>query len=344
MSETSLTEPIVGVDLGGTKILAVVVTGEREIIARCKKRTKPVKGCDAVLGRVVAAIRGALEQAELEMEDVSAVGIGVPGPVDSEQGVINAAPNLGWGRVEVANILSDRIGRPVFLGNDTNLCTLGELDLGAGRGVDSIVGVFVGTGIGGGIVIDGRLIEGSSGTAGEFGHMIIKYDGAKANTGWRGTVESLAARPAIVARIVEQIRGGKKSVLPELVEKKLGEWDPEAANTQISSSFLAKAYKAGDKVVRRAVDESAYLTGIGLAATVHLLNPEMVVVGGGVVEAIGEPYVEIVEDAIRANTFPAAHRDLKVVEAALGDDAGVLGAVSLVRRRLAEEPALSGVG
>jgi len=336
MSQTMQTEPVVGVDLGGTKILAVVVTGQRDIIARCKKRTRAHKGCDVILDRVASTIEGAVEQAGLKLGDVRAVGLGVPGPVDGTKGVINAAPNLGWGRVEVAALLSDRIGRPVYLGNDTNLCTLGELDLGAGKGVHSLFGVFVGTGIGGGMVINGQLIEGANGVASEFGHMTIKYDGEKANTGWRGTVESLAARPAIVANIVARIRAGKESILPDLVKDKTGRWDPDAPGFQIGSGLLAQAYREGDKIVRSYVDESAHLTGLGLANTVHLLNPQMIVVGGGVVEAIGEPYVERVAEAIRANTFPVAHADLKVVQAALGDDAGVLGAVSLVRRKLAE--------
>jgi glucokinase len=167
------TGPVVGVDLGGTKILAVVVTGERDVVGRCKKRTKAQKGCDEVLKRVAETIQGAVDQADVKMEDVRAVGLGVPGPVDSAAGEINAAPNLGWGHVEVAKILGDQIGLPVFLGNDTNLCTLGERDFGAGRGVDSIVGAFVGTGIGGGIVLDGDLVEGANGSAAEIGHIII---------------------------------------------------------------------------------------------------------------------------------------------------------------------------
>lgn len=337
MSDANPNDLVVGVDLGGTKILAVAVRGERDIVARCKKRTKAHKGCDVVLDRVVDTIEGALDEAGLSRGDIQAVGLGLPGPVNGTDGIIYAAPNLGWGRVEVASILGEKLGLPVFIGNDTNLCTLGELDLGAGRGVRNLVGVFVGTGIGGGIVIDGELVEGATGAAGEFGHQTIKYDGKKANTGWRGTVESLAGRPAIVRRIVKKIGKGKQSILPEIVAEKHGSWDPDKAIRGIASGILARAYDAGDKVVRKVIDESAHLTGLGLANTVHLLNPEMVVVGGGVVEAIGQPYVDIVADAIRANTFPVAHRDLEVVEAALGDDAGVLGAAALARRKLAAQ-------
>lgn len=332
------TGPVVGVDLGGTKILAVVVTGERDIVARSKKRTRAQKGCEEVLKRVADTIRGAVAEAGLTLEEVRAIGLGVPGPVDGATGVINAAPNLGWGHVEVAKILGDQIGLPVFLGNDTNLCTLGERDFGAGQGVDSIVGAFVGTGLGGGIVMGGDLVEGANGSAAEIGHIIIQYDGKKANTGWRGTVESLAARPAIVARIVRKIRKGKGSSLAGLVADKLEGADLEEAGREIGSGVLGKAYKEGDPVVVKAVDRSAYLVGLGLAAAVHMLNPQMVVVGGGVVEAVGTPYVEKVAEAICANTFPVAHRDLQVVEAALGDDAGVLGAVGLARRRLAAMP------
>lgn len=337
MSAAAPTDPIVGVDLGGTKILAVVVTGDRTIIARCKKRTRADTDCEKVLRRLAKAVKGAVEEAGMALGDVRAVGVGVPGPVDSRTGVIHSAPNLGWGRVEVGRILQEMIGQPVYIGNDTNLCTLGEVDLGAARGVDSAIGVFVGTGIGGGIIVNGELLEGATGAAAEFGHMIIKYDGKKANTGWPGTVESLAARPAIMANIIERIEAGKKSIVRELVEEAVGKWDPETAPREIGSGLLARAYEAGDKVVRKAVERSAYLVGLGLAATVHLLNPQMVIIGGGVVEAIGKPYVDIAAEAIRANTFPVAHQHLRVVEAMLGDEAGVLGAVSLARRRLEKD-------
>lgn len=336
------TGPIVAVDLGGTKILAIVVEGQQEIVARCKKRTKASKGMEAVFERVVRTIRGAVEEAHLSLKDIRAVGLGVPGPVDSRKGVIYSAPNLGWGRVEVASILSGQVGLPVFLGNDVNLCTLGELDLGAGRGVRNLLGVFVGTGIGGGVVINNDLYEGATGAAGEIGHMVIKYDGPKANTGWRGTVESLAARPAIIARVIERIRDGKQSKICEWVPDKINDVDPLVAAAGIRSTMLAEAYQAGDKVVRQAVDESASLVGLGIAGAIHLFNPDMVVVGGGVTEAIGQPYVDGVAAAIRANTFPIAHENLQIVRAALGDDAGVLGAACMARRRLAAGTVSSG--
>jgi glucokinase len=341
MTDLPQTEPIVAVDLGGTKILAVVVTGQANIIARCKKRTKANKGLETVLDRVGRTVRAAVEEAHLRMEDVGAIGVGLPGPVDSKTGVIYSAPNLGWGRVEVASILSGQLGRLVFVGNDVNLCTLGELDLGAGRGINTMIGVFVGTGIGAGIVIGGELYEGMTGAAGEIGHVIIKYDGPKANTGWRGTMESLAARPAIIRKIIERIRDGRQSSLTKLAGAKLEQLDPEAASAEVRSMMLATAYSEGDKVVRQAVDESAYLVGIAIAGAVHLLNPQMVVVGGGVTEAIGQSYVDGVAEAIRANTFPVAHENLQIVRAALGDDAGVLGAACLVRRRLASAQAVT---
>ncbi len=334
MKATEQSDPIVGVDLGGTKILAVVVAGRDRIVARCKKRTKSRKGCDVVLDRIADTIRGAVDEAGMDMTDIPAVGVGVPGPVNGKEGIIYAAPNLGWGRVEVSRLLSEKIDRPVFLGNDTNLSTLGELDLGAAQGSQTAFGVFVGTGIGGGLVIDGELVEGTTGAAGEFGHQTVKYDGEVANTGWRGTVESMAARPAIMQKIIDAIEAGAESMVKDLVAARLGEWDIDRATRDVGSSVLGKSYAAGDKVARRFVDESALLTGLGLANVVHLINPDTIVVGGGVVEAIGQPYVDIVAETIRANTFPVAHENLKVVEAALGDDAGVLGAVSLVRRRL----------
>ena len=330
---------IVGVDVGGTKILAAAVDAEGAIIGRHKRRTKAEKGPEAVLLRLAGAVHGALEAAGLTMDAVEAVGVGIPGPTDSVRGIVHETPNLGIEEMPVGQLLGDTLGVPVFVGNDVNLCTLGEFDLGAGRGARSMIGIFVGTGVGGGLIIDGELYEGATQAAGEIGHMILRVGGARCGCGQRGCMEALASRLAIEREIRAAIESGKTSIITDLLAKKGG---AEGEVRRIRSSMLAKAYGTGDRVVRRVVNRSAKLVGIALAGAVHLLNPERVVVGGGVVEALGAAYVEKVERSLRRNSFKISHRELRVVRAELGDDAGVLGAVCLVRRRLRRATSVAG--
>ncbi len=334
MVSASGSGPIVGVDLGATKILAVVVDADNTILGREKRRTKHEKGSEGVISRIAKAVETALEAAELTIDEIQAVGLGIPGPTDSNTGIVHHAPNLDWDETPVARILGDALGVPVFLGNDTNLCTLAEFDLGAGQSTESMIGVFVGTGVGAGIVVNGELLEGATQAAGEIGHMIIQLDGPECGCGQHGCMEAMAARLGIERDIHALIAKGKKSMITELLAKK--QKGKETDNSRrIRSGMLAKAYEADDTIVRRIVNRSAELVGVALAGAVHLINPECVVIGGGVTEAIGDAYVEQVARSIEEHTFDISHRNLQVVRAALGDDAGVLGAVCLVRRRLA---------
>ena len=340
MASANPADLIMGVDLGGTKILAAVVGPGQRIIGRHKRRTKAKKGTEKVLQRIVEAVNGALDDADLSISEVQAVGVGIPGPTDSTTGIVHEAPNLGWQETPVARRLSDELGVPVYVGNDTNLCTLGEYDFGAGRGARSVIGAFVGTGLGGGVILDGELLDGATQAAGEIGHMIIQVDGPKCGCGRFGCVEALASRLAIEREIRADLARGRKSLITELLAKKAGA-DADIDDRRIRSQMLKKAYVAGDEVTRRHIDRSADLVGVALAGAVHLINPERIIIGGGVAEAIGQPYVDRVDRAIRAHTFPISHRHLQVVAAELGDDAGVLGAVSLVRRRLATAPSVA---
>jgi glucokinase len=326
--------------MGATKILAAVVGEDGEVLGREKRRTKHEKGSEAVINRIAKAVRDALDEAGIGIDSLRAVGLGVPGPTDSHTGIVHHAPNLGWEETPVARILTDTLGVPVFVGNDTNLCTLAEFDLGAGRGADSIIGVFVGTGVGGGIILNGDLHEGASQAAGEIGHMIIRLAGPKCGCGQRGCMEAMASRLAIERRIEQAIAKGRTSVMTDLLAARHKD-KRDYSSRRIRSGMLARAYEAGDEVVVRAVNQSARLVGVALAGAVHLINPERVVIGGGVAEAIGEAYVEQVARSINDHTFAMSHRNLRVVSAALGDDAGVLGGVCLVRRRLGEAAPVS---
>ena len=324
---------VVGVDMGATKVLIALVDGEGRILTRKKRSTKPEKGADRCINRMVDGILAAARDGDVPVERIEAIGIGAPGPLDPDRGVILSAPNLKWTDVPLKDRIEERVGRPVFVDNDVNIGTLGEYVAGAGQGVSNLVGIFVGTGIGGGLILDGALYGGFNGTAGEIGHMVILKDGPLCGCGSRGCLEALASRTAIVRDIRAAIEAGETSVLPELVGEDLSE---------IRSSVLARALRKKDPVAVRVLEEAAGHLGIAVASIVNLLSPEMVVLGGGVMEAMGSRLLPIVQDTAQAYAFPQAMREVKIVAAALGDDAGVLGAAELARRKIREGFALKG--
>ena len=318
---------VVGVDMGATKVLIALVDGEGRILARKKRSTQPEKGPDRCIDRMVDGILAAARGGDVPIERIEAIGIGAPGPLDPDRGVILSAPNLKWTDVPLKDRIEERVGRPVFVDNDVNIGTLGEYVAGAGQGVSDLVGIFVGTGIGGGLILDGAVYGGFNGTAGEIGHMVILKDGPLCGCGSRGCLEALASRTAIVRDIRAAIEAGEASVLPELVGEDLSE---------IRSSVLARALRKKDPVAVRVLEEAARHLGIAVANIVNVLSPEMVVLGGGVMEAMGSHLLPIVQDTAKAYAFPQAMREVKIVAAALGDDAGVLGAAELARRKIRE--------
>lgn len=318
--------PLVGADLGGTKILAVVADSKGKVLARSKRRTKAERGPAEVLRRVAETIREALEAAGLSPADAPAIGIGVPGPADSSTGVVLAAVNLGWERVRVGQVLSKALARPVVVENDANAGVYGEWALGAGRGARDLVGIFVGTGVGGGIVLDGRIHRGTLGSAGEIGHLIIDRTEKRWAGVFAGSLEALASRTAVARRIAE-----KKSGLEDHCDG-----PPEEAR----AAAIAKAFSDGDRRTRKIVADAAECLGIAAAGAVNVLAVDRVVFGGGLVEALGRRFVQEIEKAARARIHPAeTAAKVRIVPAALGDDAAALGAALLAREAQKAAPA-----
>ena len=210
---------VVGVDMGGTKILSAVIDAEGNILGTAKVPTKADAGTSVVIDRIADSIQQAIGKSGVNEASIAAVGIGAPGPLDPETGVVIFAPNLGWRDVPLKTELEARVGIPTFVDNDVNVGTLGEHAFGAGKGVQNIVGIFVGTGIGGGIILQGELFHGASKTAGEIGHIIVKADGPKCGCGTRGCLEALASRTAMTKQLQKAIKKkGKKSVISKLTE------------------------------------------------------------------------------------------------------------------------------
>lgn len=315
---------LLGIDLGGTKILGGVIDPKGKIIARAKKKTKADQDPKVVLERIAKVARDALDEAGVGVEAIECIGVGAPGPLDPIRGVILEAPNLGWVDVDLKGYLQNELNIPAYVNNDVNAGAWGEYCLGAGRDAKICLGVFVGTGIGGGLIINDALFEGASHVAGEIGHTCLNYAGpAMSGSPMKGSLEAYASRTAIARDLFEMMEKGEKTILRDLLKSK---------ETQIRSKILKKAYTEGDKLVVQVVNNAARLLGVGLASAANLLNPDRIVLGGGVVEALGEDYIKIVRKEFEKRAFKSVIQAVQIVEAQLGDDAGVLGASLLAQR------------
>jgi glucokinase len=321
--------PVVGIDLGGTKVLAGVVSPENVILGRAKRPTPALEGGEAILKAIVDAVDDALASAGVGRDDILAAGVGSPGPLDVETGTILFSANMNVHNFALGPILSSVLGRPVLVQNDVRVGGYGEFRLGAGRGFKDLIAVFVGTGIGGCLVLNGQVVTGSTGNAGEVGHIVVKAGGPRCGCGERGCMEALASRTAIARRIGKAVRKGQQTVLAEKISRKTG---------RLKSGELADALAAGDHVAIREVRRAAHFLGLGLGGLINVIGPEIVIIGGGVAEALGEPYVELVRAAAREQCLADPTGKIRIERAALGDDGGILGAAMLAREKYAAAP------
>jgi glucokinase len=323
---------MLGIDLGGTKILAAVVNESGQILGTAKRKTRAEDGVDNVIERIASAAQKAVKKAHVDLSMIEAIGIGAPGVADHHSGVLEFAPNLpGWFDVPVGPRLNELLGVPVFLENDVNAGTFGEVAAGAGRGYRSVVGVFPGTGIGGGIVLDGRLWRGARNAAAEIGHIIMMIDGPLCGCGRRGCIEALASRTAIERDIWGEIRGGGTSTITDLV-------DP--GDPHIRSGILAQALDEGDPVVTTVVGRAAYHLGIFTGSVVNAIDPDCVIYGGGLIEACADFLMPIIrEHTYRYLLRPVEPEHLPILVAKLGDNATVIGAAMLARAAIQDRRA-----
>jgi glucokinase len=305
-----------GVDLGATKVLLGLVDERGNVVARRKRKTQADEGASAVIERVVESARDLLKEAG--DSKVRAAGVGFAGPVDFKRGVVITAGNMPWHDVPLGKILADRLKlSTVVIDNDTNAGTYGEWRRGAATGRSDFMGVFVGTGIGAGLVLDGRMYRGQQHTAGEIGHTIINAGGGLA----RRSMEDLASRTAMGITLARRIRTNHPSSAADLSES--GD-----LFLRIRSKALSQAYQAGDAEVVAIVQESARYIGTAIGNVVTMLSLPLVVLGGGVTEALGKPFVELVRQHVRTELFPPELM-VDVIAAKLGDDATMVGAAAM---------------
>jgi glucokinase len=324
----NLSKPVIGMDLGATKILAGVVSAEGKVLGVAKRATKPQSGPEKVVERMVKTAQEAVKAAGLKMDEIAGLGVGAPGPLDPDRGLILTTPNMpGWENVPLAKSLSEGLGLPAFIENDVNLGTLGEWALGAGQGVKDLIGIFVGTGIGGGLILNGQLRQGWRKVCAEFGHTILLAEGPVCGCGNRGCLEALASRTAIERDIWAGIEAGRESLIPKIMGKESRE--------RLTSGALAEAWEKDDPLVREVIGRSQFYLGLAVASFVNFIDPEMVVLGGGMVEALGDKYLEPIRWVAYQNFInKRGAKDVKIVAARLGDQAGFLGAATWARQKL----------
>ena len=316
----------IGVDLGGTNIEAAAVRNG-EVLASKKKKTRPEKGVDTVIERIARTVRGVFKKMDATPEDFAGLCIGAPGAVDPATGIVHAAPNLDWTDVPLGEVLRERLGLPVFVDNDVNIGLLGEYVYGAGRGALHMVGIWVGTGIGGGLIVNGQLVNGWRGAAGEIGHMVVQPHGRRCGCGREGCVEAYASKTAMMAMIEEAMESGRKSVVPDIMAKK--------GKKSLTSSVIEDALEAHDEPMMEAVETAQFYLGLLTANLVNVLDPHVIVFGGGLVERLGEAFVEPVAATARTYYLQQQNAErIRIVPSALGDDAGPVGAAVVASRRL----------
>jgi glucokinase len=315
---------IIGVDLGGTKISAgaVSIDGSRVVAVR-SVATQPELGPEGVVDRIYSVIEGvildAINETGVHRQDIIGIGIGAPGPLDREHGIVVVAPNLGWKDFPLRDRITSRFGLPATLDNDANCATVGEWWLGAARGGRNVVGITIGTGIGGGLIINEQLYHGASDVAGEIGHTTIDVNGRHCKCGNYGCLEAYASGPAIATRAREALmREDTASLLPALVDGQLD---------KITAELVYDAAKKGDGLANEIVRDTARYLGAGIASLLNVINPDVVVIAGGVTRA-GDALFAPLRTEVRRRAFSPAVKAARIVPAELPGTAGVVGAVA----------------
>jgi glucokinase len=307
-----------GIDLGGTKIQAVVSDENHHVLGSSRHPTPTTGGPADVALAMIGALREALDGAEVGPGELTAIGVGSPGAIDDDAGTVTSARNLpDWeGSYALAEKLSSAFGAPVGLANDVDAATRAEFELGAAKPFQSILGVFWGTGVGGGVVLDGELWSGR-GAAGEIGHMVVKSDGRKCPCGRNGCMEAYAGRGAMEAHARARADDGEKTVLFEIMK--------ERDKPRLSSGIWARALERDDKLAHHLIDRAVDAIGVAVGSALNLLDVEAVIIGGGLGLRLGDPYVERIRDAMMPHLF-VDYRPPEVLLASLGDLGGAIGA------------------
>jgi glucokinase len=314
------TKPVVAVDIGGTKIMTALFSAEGKMLAKATHLTLANEGVDAVIERLCEAIKNLLKSNNVTFSQLHAIGIACAGGIDTGKGIaVTPSPHLpGWDRLPLADIVKNKTGVVTYLVNDASAAALGEQRYGVGEGIKNLVLLTLGTGIGGGIIIDGKMYLGSLGGAGELGHMTVEAGGLKCGCGNTGCLEMYASGTAIAADAVARIRRGEKSALAGALG---GELD------KITSEMVGRAAHEGDKLAQDVIARAAYYLGVGMVNIANIFNPEMIIIGGGMAE-LGEMIIAPGRKIVAERAFSINSQSVRIVCGKLGNEAGVYGAAT----------------
>ena len=318
---------IVGIDLGGTNVKTAIVTEAREVVAKDSRPTDAATGPGAVMDLMAAAVKELAAANDIAMSNVRAVGVGAPGPMNWQTGIVYSPPNLpGWNNVPLADEMHTRLGVPCYIDNDANVACYGEYWMGAGQGAESVVVFTLGTGVGGGIVVFNQLLRGIDGTAAELGHLTVQRDGRVCGCGAKGCLEAYAS----VTGMIRTAREGWDAA--ETTLKEVCDNNADA----LTGKMIHEAAAAGDAFAKHVFKETAVWLGLGAASMVNALNPERIVLCGGMINA-GDMLFDVVRETVRANAFEVPAKRCEILPAGLGADSGVLGCAGCALARYQEE-------
>lgn len=309
-------------DIGGTKVLGVVFNSKKEIVYRLKKKTKA--GGDSsenVEEVIISVVKELISNSGIKKSDIHAIAAGAPGVINQETGVVLFSPNLPWRNYNIRKPIEDEFGCPFYIGNDVNVGVLGEYKFGAAKGYKNVVGLFVGTGMGGGLILNGDLFTGNKFKAAEYGHMILDPEGPLCNCGQRGCLEAFSSKQGMSAYIRQQVSRGRKSAMAEAVQGGV-----------FKSKVLKNALAEGDAVAIEAVDRACHYLAIASGNLVNTFSPDVVVYGGGVIEAVGDIFMEKILAEVDRYCMPSIRETVEFKKAALGDDSILYGALSLIKK------------
>lgn len=317
----------VGIDIGGTKISLAVGTATGKVLSFRQIPTRTGRQAKTSLGEMVTELKALCRQTGLSLKNTAGIGVGIPGPVDSARGIVPRSPNLpGWQGIRLASYLSRRTGLPTVLANDANVAALGEKYFGAGKGCKNFIYMTISTGIGGGLILNEELYEGDRFVAGEIGHMSVVADGAPCKCGGRGCLEAYGSGTAIADYASTQLRQGRKSVLRKM--NRPGE--------KLTGKMIGKAATRHDPLAMESYRRSAYYLGVGIGNLLNVLNPEKVILGGGVLRSAPKVFLESIRKNCRKQAWPEAYRKVRIVPTQLKNHVGNLGALALAFDRFGQ--------
>ncbi len=308
-------------DVGGTKVLGAIFNEKDEIIFRLKKRSKSGgEGSADVEKVIISVVEEMIAQSGIDRKKINAIASCAPGVIDQEKGIVLFTPNLPWRNYDIAGAMRKQFGVPFFVGNDVNLGVLGEYKFGAARGYKNVVGFFVGTGMGGGLILNDEMFTGNQFKAAEYGHMILEPEGPLCGCGQRGCLEALSSKQGMTAYIRQQISRGRESVMEEAVKDGV-----------FRSKKLKRAVEAGDQVAMEAVDRACHYLAIATGNMINTLSPDLILYGGGVIEAMGELFLGKILAEVDRYCMPSIRPTVDFKIAALGDDSILYGDLALIK-------------